>query len=593
MISRQELIKKYIEFFKSKNHKEIPNASLIPENDPTVLFTTAGMQPLVPFFVGEKHPLGKRLVNVQRCIRTVDIDSVGDTYHHTFFEMLGNWSLGDYWKEEAIKLTFEFLTKSLGIPKEKLAVTCFKGNKDIPKDEEAAKIWGSLGISKERIAFLDDNWWGPAGTTGPCGPNTEIFYWKSETLAPKKFDPSDEKNWVEIGNDVLLEYTKDKLETYQKLKQKNIDFGGGVERMLASLNNLDDNYKTECFKPLIEEIEKLSEKKYGKNSDDTRIMRIIADHIKAAVFILAEGIVPGNAEQGYVLRRLIRRAIMQGKKLGIPKEKDITTPITKKIIKIYEDYPELKKKETFIIDELNKEEDKFEKTLEIGLRELKKITQEISANEKISGKKAFLLYQSYGFPVELTKEIALKEFGVNVDEKSFYQELSKHQELSRTASAGKFKSGLADNSEATTKLHTATHLLLQALKVVLKDSNIEQRGANITPERLRFDFSFPRKLTNDEMKKVEDLVNSQIQSSCEVVREEMSPAKAKSQGACGIFDKKYGDKVSVYTIGKFSKEICTGPHVKNTCELGHFKITKEESSSSGVRRIKAVLENSH
>ena len=584
MITRKELIKKYLDFFKSKNHKEISNASLIPENDPTVLFTTAGMQPLVPYFLGQPHPQGKRLCNIQKCIRTVDIEGVGDTYHHTFFEMLGNWSLGDYWKKEAIELTYEFITKILKIPKERLAVTCFKGDKRSKKDNKSKEIWKALGIPEKRIAFLgEDNWWGPAGKTGPCGPNTEIFYWKSnKTKAPETFDPED-KNWVEIGNDVLMQYLKDEEENYNESKQKIIDFGGGVERILATLQSFDDNYLTEIWKPLIEKIEELSEKKYKGNE---KYMRIIADHIKAAVFILAEGITPSNTEQGYVLRRLIRRAIMYGKKLGIETNKDITTPLVKQIIKIYSDYPELKKNEKFIIDELNKEEDKFEKTLEKGLSKFNKIAED---KKELNCKDAFLLYQSYGFPIEMIKELA-KEKEIKINEKEFQKECESHQELSRTASAGKFKSGLADNSEATTKLHTATHLLLQSLKIVLDDENIIQKGSNITPERLRFDFNFSRKLTKEELEKIEDLVNAQIQNSCEIKREEMSPKEAKKKGACGIFDKKYGEKVSVYSIGNFSKEICAGPHAKNTCELGHFKIIKEESSSSGVRRIKAVLE---
>jgi alanyl-tRNA synthetase len=566
MITRKELIKKHLEFFKSKNHKEIPNSSLIPENDPTVLFTTAGMHPLVPYLLGQKHPLGKQLCNVQRCIRTGDIEEVGDETHHTFFEMLGNWSLGDYFKKQAIEFSFEFLTKVLKIPKEKLSVTCFNGEKNIPKDIEAEKIWKSLGINKIKFLGKEDNWWGPAGNTGPCGPDTEMFV-----------------NNVEIWNDVFMQYEKDSKGNYNPAKQKNIDTGMGVERTLAILNNLEDNYLSEVWKPIIEKIEKLSEKKYKENK---KAMRIIADHIKASVFILAEGITPSNTEQGYIVRRLIRRAIMYGKKLGIAKEKDITTPLTKEIIKIYEDYPELKKNEKFIIDELNKEEDKFEKTLEKGLSKFNKITKD---KKEVNCKDAFLLYQSYGFPIEMIKELA-KENKIKINEKEFQKECESHQELSRTASAGKFKSGLADNSEATTKLHTATHLLLTSLRIVLKDNSIIQKGSNITPERLRFDFNFTRKLTKEELEKIEDLVNGQIQNSCEVKREEMSPAEARKKGAMGIFDKKYGEKVSVYTIGDFSKEICAGPHVKNTCELGKFKITKEESSSSGVRRIKGVLE---
>ncbi len=591
MITRKQLIKKYIEFFKSKNHKEIQNASLIPENDPTTLFIGSGMETILPFLQGQKHPLGKRITNIQRCIRTGDIEEVGNSTHHTFFEMIGNWSFGDYWKEDAIKWSFEFATKILKLPKEKLAVTVFGGDKDfpnIPKDDEAAKIWESLGIPKERIAYLpggvkdgEDNWWGPVGQTGPCGPCTEMFFWRSNSKpVPEKFNPED-KTWVEIWNDVLMQYNRNKEGNNNKATQKNIDNGRGLERVLSVINNVDDNYLTEIWQPIIQEIEKLSKKSYKGNE---KAMRIIADHIKAATMIIADGITPGPTEQGYIVRRLIRRAIRYSKKLGIPEDQDITTPLVKKILKIYDDYGILKENKQKIINELNKEEDKFEMTLDKGLKQLKKMIH----NKSISGEDAFLLYQSYGFPIEITKEIA-KENGSSVDEKGFQKEFTKHQKLSRTASAGQFKSGLADNSEQTTKLHSAAHLLLQALKITLKDNSIEQRGSNINPERLRLDFSFPRKLTPEEIKKVEDLVNSQIQNSCEVLREEMTPQQAKAKGACGIFNKKYKDKVSVYSIGKFSKEICTGPHVKNTCEIGKFKIKKEQSSSSGVRRIKAII----
>jgi alanyl-tRNA synthetase len=577
-MNRKELIKKYIEFFKSKNHKEIQNSSLIPENDPTVLFTTAGMHPLVPFLLGQPHPLGKRLCNFQRCIRTGDIDEVGDSVHHTFFEMLGNWSLGDYFKEDAIKFTFEFHTKILKIPLKKYAVSVFSGNKNAKKDEETIKIWTSLGVPKERIALLEDNWWGPAGKIGPCGPDTEMFCWTGKEKPPKTFDPEN-KNWVEIGNNVLMEFVKDESGKFISAKQKNIDFGGGVERNLAVFNKLDDNYLTDCFWPIIKEIEKLSNRKYEQNKKE---MRIIADHIKAAVFIIADGVTPSNTEQGYVLRRLIRRAIVQGRKLKI---KNFVNKIAKPVFEIYNDYEHLQKNKNKILEELEKEENKFLETLEKGVEVAMKMARK---NMTLSGKDSFLLYQSYGIPPEVIDEI-IEEIGSNIDKEEFQKEFQKHQELSRTASAGKFKSGLADNSEATTKLHTATHLLLAALKIILKDETIEQRGANITPERLRFDFTFPRKLTEEEIKKIEELVNAQIQKSCEVIREEMSPQEAKTKGACGIFDKKYGEKVSVYTIGNFSKEICTGPHVKNTCEIGKFKITKEESSSSGIRRIKAIV----
>ncbi len=586
-MNRKTLIKKYIEFFKSHDHTQIKNSSLIPENDPTVLFTTAGMQPLVPFLLGETHPQGKRLTSVQRCIRTGDIEEIGDTTHHTFFEMLGNWSIGDYFKKETIEMSYEFLTKVLNLPKERLAVTVFGGDKNfpqIPKDNEAAKIWESLGIPKERIAFLkggvatsEDNWWGPAGETGPCGTSTEIFYWKSNDIpAPEVYDPKDD-NWVEIWNDVLMEYTKDKNGNYIEATQKNIDTGMGVERTITILNNLDDNYLADIWKPIIKKIETLSNKSYEENK---KTMRIIADHIKAAVFIISDGITPGNADQAYVLRRLIRRAIRHGRLLGI---QNFTTKIADAIYPIYDDYNLDKEK---ITQELQKEEETFLKTLEQGLKIFDKITLD---SKKISGKNAFLLYQSYGFPIEMTQELA-KEKEIELDKEGFDQEMKSHQELSRTASAGKFKSGLADNSQATTKLHTACHLLNQALRVILNDKNISQRGSNITPERLRFDFNFDRKLTDEEKKAIEDLVNEKINETLSIEMQEVTPEEAKELGAHGAFDDKYGDKVKVYKIGDFSSEICAGPHVQNTKELGAFKIKKEQSSSAGVRRIKAILE---
>jgi alanyl-tRNA synthetase len=578
-ISRQELIKSYLEFFKSHKHSIIPSSSLIPENDPTVLFTTAGMQPLVPYLLGEKHPLGKRLVNVQKCIRTIDIDEVGDTYHHTFFEMLGNWSLGDYWKAEAIKLTFEFLTKSLKIPVEKLAVSVFAGNENAKKDLESVEIWKSLGIKEKRIAFLKDNWWGPAGNTGPCGPNTEIFFWKLNSSPPEKFDPENEK-WVEIGNDVLMEFNKNEKGQYQELKQKNIDFGGGVERTLAVLQNLEDNYLTEIWQPIIKSIEKISNKNYSKNEKE---MRIIADHLKASVFILAEKkITPSNTEQGYVLRRLIRRAIRYGKILGI--EKPFTKQVAKSVIEIYPDYEELKSNKNFIFEQLEKEEEKFNLTLEKGIKKF----ENFAKDKFISGKEAFLLFQSFGFPIEITQELA-KEKNIKINIQEFEKELKQHQELSKTASTGQFKSGLADNSEKTRRLHTATHLLNAALKIILKDQNIKQKGSNITPERLRFDFNFPRKLTSEEIKQIEDLVNAIVEQEIPVIKQEMDLEKAIFQGAEHEFGTKYPKKVSVYSIGKYSKEICTGPHVSNTKEIGKFKILKEESSSAGIRRIKATV----
>jgi alanyl-tRNA synthetase len=588
MITRKELIKNYIEFFKLNDHKEIPNSSLVPANDPTVLFTTAGMHPLVPFLLGQKHPLGKKLVNVQRCIRTGDIEDVGDSYHHTLFEMLGNWSLGDYFKKEAIKMTFDFHTRVLKIPLNRYAVTVFAGDENSAKDEESEKVWLSLGIPKERIAFLpkENNWWETAGA-GPCGPSTEQFFWKDNKVkAPKVFDPNDNR-WVEIGNDVLMQFVKDDKGNYSSAKQKNIDFGGGVERTLAVLNGFDDNYLTEVWQPIIKEIEVLSEKKYGKDAEETKAMRIIADHLKASVFIVGDGVVPSNSERGYVLRRLIRRAVRFGRILGL---REFTRKVCLKVFEIYSDYEHIMAAKKEILDEIEKEETRFNLTLEEGI----KIFEKLVAEEKeVSGKNAFLLYQSYGFPIEMTKELA-KEAGIFVDEKRFEEESKKHQELSRTASAGTFKSGLADNSEATTKLHTAAHLLNEALRKVLNDENIKQKGSNINAERLRFDFNFPRKLTDEEVKKIEEWVNEKIKKKLEVKREEMKVDNAFKSGAHGEFGAKYPEMVSVYTIvdGKkvVSKEICTGPHVKNTSELGKFKIAKEESSSAGVRRIKAVVE---
>ncbi len=585
-INRQEIIKKYIDFFKSKNHKQIPNSPLIPENDPTVLFTTAGMHPLVPYLLGQKHPLGKRLCNVQKCIRTQDIDEVGDSVHLTFFEMLGNWSLGDYFKQEAIKMSFEFLTKVLKIPIEKLAVSCFKGDKDADKDVESAEIWMSLGIPKQRIAFMSksDNWWGPAGKTGPCGPDTEMFYWKGKNKAPEKFNPENNK-WVEIWNDVFMQYVKDDSGDYNPAKQKNVDTGMGVERTVTILNGLDDVYKSSVFKPIIEKIELLSKHKYNESEKIKKSMRIIADHIKASCFIISDGITPSNTEQGYVLRRLIRRAVRYGRELGIEK---FTDTLADAVFPIYSDYKHLQKKKKQIKIELKQEEENFLKTLKQGIKIFENLS---TGKKKLSGKDAFLLYQSYGFPLEITQELA-KEKGIKVDVKGFRKEEEKHQELSRQATKGKFKSGLADNTEQTKKLHTATHLLNQALKQVLNDHNIHQQGSNITPERLRFDFNFPRKLTSEELKKIENLVNEKINQAMPVECDEMSIEQAKKTGAEGIFGDKYKDleKLKVYSVGDFSKEICAGPHVDNTKQLGKFKIIKEESSSKGVRRIKAILE---
>ena len=541
MITRKELISKYINFFKSKDHKEIPNSSLIPENDPTALFISAGMHPLVPFLLGQSHPLGKRLVNVQKCIRTTDIEEVGDIKHHTFFEQLGNWSLGDYGKKQAIEYTFEFLTKILKVPKEKLAASAFKGDKEVPKDEESYNALISLGFPKEKITILprSENWWGPAGQTGPCGPDSEIFYWISKEAVPNKFD-SKNKNWVELGNNVFMEYNKDQKGKYSPLKQKNVDFGGGSERLLAILEGHKDNYLTECFKPIIEKIESISGKKYKDNKKE---MRIIADHIKASIFIISDGITPSNTEQGYILRRLIRRAVRYGQSLGI--KENFTYKMVDSIIEIYPEYPELNKNKNNIITELEREENKFRQTLERGINIFEKITQ---GKKEISCKDSFLLYQSYGFPVEMIEE-ECKTRKIKFSIKEFEEECKIHQELSRTASAGKFKSGLADSSTETTRLHTASHLLLAAIRKIIKDNSIKQKGSNITSERLRFDFNFPRKLTDEEIKDIEKEINLNIQKGCNVIREEMPLEEAKKKGISGVFEHKYGDIVSVYTIG--------------------------------------------
>ena len=497
--TRQELIKKYLEFFKSKNHAIIGSASLIPENDPSILFTTAGMHPLVPYLMGQKHPLGKRLVDVQKCIRTTDIDEVGDAFHHTFFEMLGNWSLGDYSKKEAIEYSFEFLTKHLNMPIEQLGISVFAGDADAPRDEESAKTWIKLGIPKERIAYLpkEKNWWESPGETGPCGPDTEMFYYVGHEKMKKNSNPgNEEENWCEIWNDVLIQYNKTKNGTYEELKQKNIDTGMGVERTLAVINGLKDNYETTIFQPIIKKIEALSGKKYKRDQKTTRSMRIVADHLRAVTFILGDekGISPSNTGQGYVLRRLIRRAVRYGKQLGM---NSFSEDVAGEVIKIYEKvYPELSKNREFILSNLKQEEEKFDKTLEYGLREFEK------------GTDPFVLFTSYGFPIELTRELA-KEKGTEIDEQKFMDEFKRHQELSRTSSAGMFKGGLSDASEETKRLHTATHLLRQALEDVLGEK-IVQKGSNINAERLRFDFTLSRKMTDEEKMKVEDVVNQKI-----------------------------------------------------------------------------------
>jgi len=592
----KEIRVKYLEFFKEKGHAVIPSAPLLPENDPTVLFTTAGMHPLVPYLLGEPHPGGKRLVNFQKCIRTCDIDEVGDNTHLTFFEMLGNWSLGDYFKEEAIKMSFEFLTseKWLNIPLEKLAVSVFKGDDDAPRDEESAKIWKNLGIPEHKIAYLpkSENWWGPAGQTGPCGPDTEMFYWVgSKGAPPKDSNPgNDEDNWVEIWNDVFMQYSKTDDGKFEPLKQKNVDTGMGLERVAAVLNGHQTVYDTELFESIIEKINTLS----TIDAIDFTSERIIADHLRTATMMAADGVRPSNVDQGYVMRRLMRRAIRHGKTLGI--EENFTHTIAKKVIHLMSDiYPELKHEEE-ILKTFELEEEQFRKTINHGLKEFEKLLKGFEmAFEKagkkiteISGKQAFKLYDTYGFPIEMTIEEAEKH-NLTVDKEGFEKAFKEHQELSRAGAEQKFAGGLQDQSEATTKLHTATHLLHAALHKVLGD-HANQKGSNITAERLRFDFTYPDKLTPEQIEQVEKYVNDAIESDAKVNCETMTVEEAKKAGAIGLFEGKYGDKIKVYTVEGWSKEICGGPHVERTGVLGKFKIKKEQSSSAGVRRIKAVLE---
>jgi len=610
-MTANELRRLYIDFFVKKHgHKEIKGSSLIPENDPTVLFTTAGMHPLVPFLMGEKHPSGNRLVDVQKCVRTDDIDEVGDPCHLTFFEMLGNWSLGDYFKEGAIKMSFEFLTTpqksgGLGLDLNNLAFSCFCGDTDAPRDNESAEIWQKLGVKGERVAFLPkkNNWWGPAGKTGPCGPDTEMFYWTGEGPAPKKFDPEDSK-WVEIWNDVFMQYNKNEEGKYEPLKQQNVDTGMGLERVLTVMSGVESPFETELFADVIKEIRTLA-RYQGPSEDQKRFERIIADHVRAATFIIGDeyGVGPSNKDQGYIVRRLIRRSVRYGKKLGI--EEKFVRKLAGICVNIYKDfYPILDENQERIFDEIAKEEEKFSATLSNGLNVLHKELERLSSRKE-EGIKAlgdefiFNMLQSYGFPVEMTLEelsqegwIAKKEISVLVKKVNEFKE--KHQQLSKAGAEKKFSGGLAGHGEEEIKLHTATHLLNAALKIVL-GPQVQQKGSNITPERLRFDFPNPEKLTPEQLKKVEEIVNEQIKKALPVTMEEMTVDEAKAREAVGVFESKYGDRVKVYTIGGpqkenvFSMEICGGPHVKNTSELHSFKILKEEASSSGVRRIKAVV----
>jgi alanyl-tRNA synthetase len=593
-LSSRELRQLYLDFFRSKGHAVIPSASLIPENDPTVLFTTAGMHPLVPYLMGQKHPAGTRLTDVQKCVRTGDIDEVGDTSHCTFFEMLGNWSLGDYFKKESIAWSWEFLTdeKWLGIPKEKLSFTCFEGDADAPRDTVSHDRWVEMGADPSHIVYLPkkNNWWGPAGLTGPCGPDTEIFYDTGRpACGPDCKAGCDCGKYLEIWNNVFMEYNKVGEGKFEPLAQKNVDTGMGLDRTIATLQGVESVFDTDAFAGIIELIGKLSHHSYKESDATVKAFRIIADHIRCATFILGDqrGVTPSNVDQGYILRRLIRRSIRYAMQLNIPRYGIVE--IASAVIDQYGDiYPELEENREKVLSELKREENRFADTLKKGIKEFNK-TAANAQDGKIDGISAFHLYDTYGFPIELTMELA-QEKGITVDVDGFHAAFAEHQKKSQAGATQRFKSGLADHQEATTALHSATHLLHKALRVVLNDDTISQKGSNITAERLRFDFSFPRKLTPEELKAVEDLVNEQIGRHMPITCEEMTVAEAKAQGAIGLFESKYGERVKVYTMGDFSKEICGGPHAQNTGDLGHFVIKKEEASSSGVRRIKAILE---
>ncbi|MBN2452553.1 MAG: alanine--tRNA ligase [Lentisphaeria bacterium] len=588
-MTANELRRKYIDFFRRHGHAEIRSAPLVPENDPTVLFTTAGMHPLVPFLLGEKHPAGSRLVNVQKCVRTGDIEEVGDAVHLTFFEMLGNWSLGDYFKREAIHWSHAFLTDPawLGLSAERLAVSVFAGDEDAPFDAEAFGTWRGLGMPEARIARLGkaDNWWGPAGRTGPCGPDTEMFYWTGTGPAPAAFDPRDGR-WVEIWNDVFMEYNKTEQGTYVPLRQKNVDTGMGVERVTAILQGRSTCYETELFAGLFDAIRGVTG---AERPQESRSGRILAEHLRAATFLMADGVRPGNVDQGYVLRRLIRRAIRESRKLGTTAA--VTRPLAEVVIDQYREvYPELGQNRAAILEEMGREESQFAATLERGLREFGKLVDSFPAHVErkvISGRKAFYLYETFGFPLELTVEMA-SERGFQVDEKGFEEAFRKHQETSRAGAEKKFKGGLADNSDRTTALHTATHLLHQALRRVLGE-HVKQAGSNITADRLRFDFTHPERVPPEALAEVEKIVNEQIRRDLPIEVREMPYGEAEKTGAIGLFAERYGEVVKVYRIGDFSTEICGGPHVAHTGALGRFAIRKEEASSRGVRRIKAVL----
>lgn len=583
-MTARELRKRFIDFFVEKGHKEIPSSSLLPENDPTTLFISAGMHPLVPYLLGEPHPLGKRLVSIQKCLRTIDIDCVGDIRHQTFFEMMGNWSLGDYWKEEIIPWNIYFLTKILRIPMEKIFVTCFAGDGNAPKDEESAAIWEKAGIPKERIYFLGkkDNWWGPVGLTGPCGPDSEMYYDTGEKACSKNCRPGCNcGKYLEFWNDVFMQYYKTDKGTFEPLKQKNIDTGMGVERTLMVLNSINDAYKLDVLWPIIQKIEEISGKNY-EQQENQKSIRIIADHLRAATFLIADGVSPGNTEQGYILRRLTRRAIRHGHLLGIEKP-FVKTVIVSVIETMGEAYPEIVQNKERIFAQVQLEEERFFQTLKQGEKEFGKLF----SKGILSGKDAFFLFETYGFPFELTQEMALEK-GISVEEKEFNKAFEEHQQISRAGAEKKFAGGLADHSEIATRYHTATHLLQAALRQVL-ESSVQQVGSNITSERMRFDFTYGEKLTSEQIKKIEEIVSEKIKEDLPVTMETMTLAEAKEKGANAFFEQKYGDLVKVYSIGSFSIEVCGGPHVLSTKDIKSFKIIKEESCGSGRRRIYAVI----
>ena len=587
-----ELRSMFLKFFKDHGHAVISSASVIPENDPTVLFTTAGMHPLVPYLMGAKHPAGNRLTDVQKCVRTGDIDDVGDFSHLTFFEMLGNWSLGDYFKEQMIPWSWEFLTSPeyLGLPKDRLAFSVFAGDADCPRDEESAQLWRDCGVADDHIFFLpkENNWWGPAGITGPCGPDTEMFIiTDKEPCGPDCSPACSCGRYLEIWNDVFMQYNKKADGTFEPLQQKNVDTGMGLERTICVLNGKKSVYETDLFADILKKISELSGKEYGSDDETTRAFRIIADHMRTSTFIMGDdrGVSPSNVDQGYVLRRLIRRAVRYGMGIGMPE--GFTGEVAKVIIEQYKDvYPELKRNEAFVLEQLSLEESRFARTLKQGNREFEKLVEKVQDGQ-IDGVSAFHLYDTYGFPVEMTQELA-RERGLTVDMDGFHECFRKHQATSQAGAEQRFKGGLADHSEQSARLHTATHLMHAALRKVL-GPEVAQKGSNITAERLRFDFSFGRKMTKEELAEVERLVNEAIESHTPITCEEMTVAQAKEQGAIGLFESKYGEQVKVYTMGPYSKEICGGPHAQNTGDLVSFKIKKEESSSAGVRRIMAVI----